>query len=71
MKRVVEEQKAAPNAQTIDAERCYQCNERLGLIRYLVAETQLCSAECLNKFQEAAYKMSLIKQWRDFYAQKR
>jgi hypothetical protein len=62
MKRAVEEQEAVPNTQTIDTEHCYQCNERLGLIRYLVATTQLCSEKCLNKYQETEYKMSLIKQ---------
>jgi hypothetical protein len=55
-----------------EKKRCYQCDGRFGLIRNRFALKQFCSKHCLNEYKSGTkYKMSLLKEWRDFYNQKR
>jgi hypothetical protein len=59
-----------PNIQMADTENCCQCNGRVGLIPHRLALKKFCSTHCLNQYNEAVRKVSLIKEWRDIYARK-
>jgi len=55
----------------LDGNRCYQCNGRLGLIRHRAGLKSFCSNRCLNEYEDDTQrKISLIKEWRDFYNRK-
>jgi hypothetical protein len=56
---------------TADTKRCYQCNGGFGLIRRKYALKHFCSTRCLEKFKDTERKISLIKEWRDYFAKKR
>ena len=51
--------------------RCFQCNGRFGLIRYRHGLKHFCSKKCLNRYKsDTERKISRIKEWTDFLAQK-
>jgi hypothetical protein len=55
-----------------DTKDCYHCNGRFGLVRYRRADKAFCSERCLNKFKtDIEPKMSLIKEWRNYFSRKR
>jgi hypothetical protein len=57
--------------QYVDVARCYQCHGHFGLVRSKFALKQFCSKACVENYKtDTERKISLIKEWRDYYAQK-
>jgi hypothetical protein len=51
--------------------RCYQCNGHFGLTRHRFAQKHFCSNPCLSKYKaDTERKISLIKEWRNYFARK-
>jgi hypothetical protein len=60
-----------PSRREAEKVRCHQCNGRFGLIRHGFARKQFCTKACVDKYKtDTGRKISLIKEWRDYFARK-
>jgi hypothetical protein len=59
-----------PDIRTADTGHCGQCNGPVGQNTHRVALKLFCSTRCLEEYNDTARKVSLIKEWRDFYSRR-
>jgi hypothetical protein len=68
MNKAEEKQESPPIL--VDTKRCYRCKGRFGLARRTFALKQFCSNRCLQQYKADAARISLIKEWREYFSRK-